>query len=145
MRERENFEMRRGWTATELAAMRLRRAFVKTFIVDFDTTLYTTQVERDWAYIAKREYNYDVTLVSMGLAALTANAVLSYSIWRAKRMVWWPLLVSVPAFFYFRHFEVKKHSKKLFDMCNVGEEYYLGQKRNEVLRRCNEILDTEDF
>jgi hypothetical protein len=30
-------------------------------------------------------------------------------------------------------------------MCNIGEEYYLGRKRNEVLRKCNEILDREDF
>ena len=34
--------------------MSLRRLFVKTFIVDFDTTLYTTRPEREWAYIAKR-------------------------------------------------------------------------------------------
>lgn len=40
---------------------------------------------------------------------------------------------------------LQKHSKKLFDMCNLGEEYYLGQKRNEVLRACNKILDVEDF
>lgn len=54
LRERENFEMQRGWTGPELAAMRLRRKFVNTFVVEFDNTLYTTQVEREWAYIAKR-------------------------------------------------------------------------------------------
>lgn len=30
-------------------------------------------------------------------------------------------------------------------MCNVGEEYHFGKKRNEVLRKCNQILDVEDF
>ena len=46
--------MARGWTPKEKEAMSLRRLFVKTFIVDFDTTLYTTRPEREWAYIAKR-------------------------------------------------------------------------------------------
>jgi hypothetical protein len=30
-------------------------------------------------------------------------------------------------------------------MCNIGEEFYLGKKRNEVLAECNRLLDTEDF
>ena len=30
-------------------------------------------------------------------------------------------------------------------MCNLGEEYHLGFKRNEILRECNSILDREDF
>jgi hypothetical protein len=40
---------------------------------------------------------------------------------------------------------LQKHNKKIFDMCNVGEEFHFGNKRNEVLRECNRILDTEDF
>lgn len=30
-------------------------------------------------------------------------------------------------------------------MCNLGEEFHFGAKRNEVLRECNRILDREDF
>lgn len=37
------------------------------------------------------------------------------------------------------------HNKKLFDMCNVGEQYELGKERNKVLRECNLLLDREDF
>ena len=37
------------------------------------------------------------------------------------------------------------YNKKLFDMCNVGEQYELGYARNVVLRRCNALLDREDF
>lgn len=40
---------------------------------------------------------------------------------------------------------LQKHNKKLFDMCNLGEEFHLGAKRNEILRECNRILDCEDF
>ena len=37
-----------------MEASLLRQAFIKRFIVDFDTNLYKTQEERDWAYICKR-------------------------------------------------------------------------------------------
>lgn len=61
-------------------------------------------------------------------------------------MVWWPILAAIPAtYFYVTPLLLQKHSKKLFDMCNVGEEFYLGRKRNEILRKCNQILDVEDF
>lgn len=33
----------------------------------------------------------------------------------------------------------------MFVLCNLGEGYYLGQKRNEVFREYNSILNVEDF
>lgn len=30
-------------------------------------------------------------------------------------------------------------------MCNLGEDFYLGQKRNEILANCNKILNRDDF
>lgn len=37
-----------------MKASDLRKNFLKQFIIDFDTHLYSTQEERDWAYLAKR-------------------------------------------------------------------------------------------
>ena len=54
IREKEDWEFKRGYTAEELQASKLRKEFLKQFIVDFDTHLYKTQQERDWAYLAKR-------------------------------------------------------------------------------------------
>lgn len=54
VREKENFEVRRGYTKEELQASELRKDFLKKFIIGFDTYIYKTQVERDWAYICKR-------------------------------------------------------------------------------------------
>lgn len=93
-----------------------------------------------------REYNYDVVLKGVGYSALVGNVLLSWRIFVTKGMVWWPLVIAAPAtYFYITPLLLQKHSKKLFDMCNVGEEFYLGRKRNEILRKCNQILDTEDF
>ena len=54
IREKEDFEFKRGYTPEELKASELRKRFLKQYVIDFDTNLYKTQEERDWAYIAKR-------------------------------------------------------------------------------------------
>lgn len=52
--EKENFEFQRGLNEAEMSASTLRQNFLKKFIIGFDTNLYKTQEERDWAYICKR-------------------------------------------------------------------------------------------
>ena len=58
IKEKEDFEFQRGWVGPELEASQLRQAFIKKFIVNFDSNLYKTQEERDWAYICKRYLNF---------------------------------------------------------------------------------------
>ena len=63
-----------------------------------------------------------------------------------KKFVVWPFVpVFVGTYLYRARSLFIKHNKKFFDMCNVGEEYELGYARNVVLRRCNTLLDREDF
>lgn len=144
--ELENLEYNRGYNEKELQASKLRKEFVKKFIVDFDTSLYKTHVERDWAYIAKREYRYEVSIKSATYGGAVANVFLLWRMYALKKMVWWPIpVVGTLGFLYFQPVFFQKTNKRLFDQCNVGEEYYLGKKRNEVLRQCNEILGVEDF
>lgn len=57
IREKEDLEFNRGQTEQEMKASELRKRFLSRYIINFDTFLYKTQVERDWAYIAKREVN----------------------------------------------------------------------------------------
>lgn len=88
----------------------------------------------------------------MGYSIFLANVILSWRIYVNKAMVYWPLAI-IPASYPFispmypplSHSLLQKHNKKIFDMCNIGEDYHLGAKRNEVLRECNRILDREDF
>ena len=128
-----------------IKASNLRMDFFRNYIINRNTTLYKTTVERDFAYIALREYRYEVTIKSAGYAFITGCAALSCGIFRAKKMVVWPFMIALPAFPYFRQYFFYKTNKRLFDMCNVGDEYELGHARNEVLRECNRILDVEDF
>ncbi len=43
IKEKEDFEFQRGWVGPELEASQLRQAFIKKFIVNFDSNLYKTQ------------------------------------------------------------------------------------------------------
>lgn len=54
IREKEDWEFKRGYTAEELQASELRKRFLTQYVINFDTHLYKTQEERDWAYLAKR-------------------------------------------------------------------------------------------
>lgn len=54
LREKEDWEFKRGYSSEDLAASKLRKNFLRQFVIDFDTHLYKTQEERDWAYLAKR-------------------------------------------------------------------------------------------
>ena len=63
-----------------------------------------------------------------------------------KKFVIWPLVpVFLVTYLYRSRSLFIFHNKKLFDMCNVGEQYELGYARNVVLRKCNQLLDREDF
>lgn len=69
---------------------------------------------------------------------MIANSVFIWRVFINKRIVYWPIAIIPVAYFfiqpvylfYLNSSLLQKHSKKLFDMCNLGEEFYLGQKRN---------------
>lgn len=124
----------------------LRINFFKQQIVNQNTNHFKTLDERDWAYIAKREYNYGVLLRSAGYGFFCGNIALSLATFFKKKLVIAPLFIVGPiAFLGFKEYFFFKMNKRLFDMCNLGEEFELGFLRNEVLRKCNEIQDCEDF
>ena len=127
-------------------ASKLRMDFFKEFILNKQTIYFKTQEERDWSYVAKREYNYCVTLKSLLYGFATANIFWSFGIYLKKKMIVWPLLVVTPvAYYFYQRMFFFKVNKRLFDMCNLGEEYELGKTRNAVLNQCNELQGIEDF
>lgn len=54
IREKEDWEFKRGYSPEEMQASNLRKDFLRRYIINFETNLYKTQEERDWAYLAKR-------------------------------------------------------------------------------------------
>eukprot|EP00340_Litonotus_pictus_P003146 CAMPEP_0170521634 /NCGR_PEP_ID=MMETSP0209-20121228/7012_1 /TAXON_ID=665100 ORGANISM="Litonotus pictus, Strain P1" /NCGR_SAMPLE_ID=MMETSP0209 /ASSEMBLY_ACC=CAM_ASM_000301 /LENGTH=126 /DNA_ID=CAMNT_0010808619 /DNA_START=104 /DNA_END=484 /DNA_ORIENTATION=- len=126
--------------------MTLRMDYFRKYILERSPTSYETLMEKDWAYIARREYYWDVTLRSVGDALFAGNLAAAARMFMVKRFVVWPVFpVGIITYFYRNHDLFWFHNKKFFDMCNLGEQYEIGLERNKTLKQCNELLDREDF
>ena len=51
-----------GIPTNHLEAIRLRMNFFRKFILDKGPSDYKTNTEKDWCYVARREYWYDVNV-----------------------------------------------------------------------------------
>ena len=128
------------------AAINLRMLFFQNYVLKRQPHEYRTPTERDWAYVARREYIYDCNIfpitdaTAAGLIAMMLRQVM------VKKFVMWPFFpVAGVVWFYRQRSNFYFYNKKYFDMCNIGEQYELGHARNAVLRKCNLLLDREDF
>ena len=127
-------------------AINLRMQFFSKYVLEKTAAEYKTGVEKDWAYVARREYRYDVNLRAMADAWALGNLACVMRMFMVKKFIFWPFAPVFAATYMYRSRSLFIfHNKKLFDMCNVGEQYELGYARNVVLRRCNVLLDREDF
>ena len=126
-------------------ASNLRIAFLKKYIINTEINSYTTQIERDWGYIAKREYKYKVIFRSMADSFMIGWMGVIARTFATKRLNLTPLVITPVLFFVVRDYFTFKYNKRLFDMCNLGVQYDLGKERNAVLDVCNEIQDVLDF
>lgn len=128
------------------AAIALRMQFFNRYVLDRRPGDYKTNTEKDWAYVARREYRYDVNVRALCDAFALADIACIARMYMLKKFVIWPFApVFIGAYLYRSRALFVKHNKKFFDMCNVGEQYELGYSRNVVLRRCNTLLEREDF
>lgn len=127
-------------------AIQLRTQFFTRYILEKYPSDFKTSVEKDWSYVARREYRYDVNVRALCDAFALADIACIARMFMVKKFIIWPFVPVFLATYVYRSKALFiHHNKKLFDMCNVGEQYELGYGRNVVLRKCNELLDREDF
>ena len=127
-------------------AINLRMQFFTKYVLDRRVRDYKTVVEKDWMYIAQREYFYDVQVRAAADGAAAGLSAAMLRMFMVKKIIWWPMAPVALAVYAYRSRQLFAfHNKKLFDMCNVGEQYEVGYARNVVLRHCNKLLDREDF
>lgn len=128
------------------AAIALRMQYFTRYVLDRRPGDYKSPTEKDWAYVARREYRYDVNVRALSDAAALGLVSSMLRMYMVKKFVIWPFApVFLATYLYRSRALFVKHNKKFFDMCNVGEQYEMGYARNVVLRRCNTLLDREDF
>ena len=105
-----------------------------------------SNTEKDWAYIARREYWYDVKVRATADASFVGLSAAMARMFMLKKFVIWPFFpVFIATYLYKQRELFILNNKKLFDMCNIGEQYELGNARLVVLRQCNRLLEREDF
>lgn len=127
-------------------AIDLRMRFFQKYVLDRRVSDYKTPIEKDWTYVAKREYWYDVNVRAASDAAALGLITCMGRMFMVKKFIWWPFVPVAAATFLYRQRQLFVfHNKKFFDMCNVGEQYEVGFARLAVLKRCNALLDREDF
>lgn len=120
------------------AAIALRMQFFTRYVLERRPADYKTASEKDWSYVAKREYRYDVNVRALVDAYVVGSLACITRMYMLKKFVIWPMVpVFIGTYLYRSRSLFVKHNKKFFDMCNVGEQYELGYSRNVVLRRCN--------
>ena len=83
---------------------------------------YKTPVEKDWAYVAKREYRYDVNIRAASDAFALGLSSTIVRMFMVKKFVMWPFFPIAASTYLYRQRQLFVfHNKKFFDMCNVGE------------------------
>lgn len=135
-----------GIPAEHQTAIDLRMRFFTKYVLDRRVNDYKTPVEKDWMYVAKREYRYDVNLRAAADAGAAGLLAMMGRMVMLKKFVYWPFVPVAAATYLYRQRQLFVfYNKKFFDMTNVGEQYEVGFARLAVLKRCNELLDREDF
>jgi hypothetical protein len=135
-----------GIPENHMTAIQLRTQFFSKYILEKNPADHKTAVEKDWSYVARREYRYDVNVRALTDAFALGDIACIVRMFMLKKFVIWPFApVFIATYLYRSRSLFIFHNKKLFDMCNVGEQYEMGYARNVVLRKCNELLDREDF
>lgn len=99
-----------------------RMQFFSKYVLDRRVNDYRTPIEKDWSYIARREYRYDVNMRATADAAFAGLSACMLRMFMVKKFIWWPFAPVFAATYMYRARQLFVfHNKKFFDMCNVGE------------------------
>ena len=140
------YKLHGGIPAEHQTAIDLRMRFFTKYVLDRRVNDFKTPVEKDWMFVAKREYRYDVNIRAASDACALGLLACMGRMFMLKKFIWWPFAPVAAATYLYRQRQLYVfHNKKFFDMTNVGEQYEVGFARLAVLKRCNDLLDREDF
>jgi hypothetical protein len=119
--------------------------FITDWAVRGNIDVYKSEIERDWAYIVRREYRFGVTYRSWGDAIAVSSLAQTAATFYNKRITWWPMLL-IPVITAMRvPSNFRRNNRRYFEMLNIGSEYELGAERNRVLEECNHLTQRTDF
>ena len=75
--------------------------FFQKYILDRNSTDYQTNTEKDWAFIARREYWYDVVVRSTADAFAVGLCSAMLRMFMIKKFVMWPFFPTFGIFYLY--------------------------------------------
>ena len=82
-------------------AIDLRMQFFTKYILKRRTNDYKTPVEKDWAYIAKREFRHDVNIRALADGGALGLVTCMLRMYMVKKFICWPFLpVAISTYVY---------------------------------------------
>ena len=85
-----------GIPPNDKLAIELRMAFFSQYVLDRRVQDYKTPVEKDWMYVARREYRYDVNIRASADATAAGLTACMIRTFMKKKAIFWPF---APVFF----------------------------------------------
>ena len=82
------YKMHGGIPAEHQTAIDLRMRFFTKYVLERRINDYKTPVEKDWMYVAKREYRYEVNLRAAADAAALGLVACMGRMFMLKKFVW---------------------------------------------------------
>ena len=73
-------------------AIDLRMQYFTKYVLDRGVNFYQTPVEKDWMYVARREYRYDVNLRALADGTAAGMSASMLRMFMLKKFVWWPFV-----------------------------------------------------
>ena len=83
-------------------AIDLRMQFFEKYILSRKSLEFKTPTEKDWAYVAKREYRYDVNIRAAADASALALISCMLRMTMVKKFVMWPFMPVLGATYLYR-------------------------------------------
>jgi hypothetical protein len=118
----ELYRQHGGIPSNHQLSIDLRMQYFTKYVLDRGVGSYSTTTEKDWMYVARREYRYDVNVRATADGAALGLTACMGRMFMLKKFVWWPFApVMLATYMYRSRALFVFHNKKFFDMCNVGE------------------------
>ena len=83
-------------------AINLRMQFFSKYVLEKSPSDYKSGVEKDWAYVARREYRYDVNVRALCDAFALADVACIMRMAMVKKFVMWPFVPVFVATYMYR-------------------------------------------
>lgn len=76
--------------------------FFTKYVLERSIADYKTPVEKDWTYVAKREYRYDVNVRAACDGAALGLVACMGRMFMLKKFIWWPFAPVALATYIYR-------------------------------------------